>query len=104
MAAPIHLIPVDSDQGRQVAAELRTVGEITVLVGSAVSSFEPSGIPMGGKFSAAIGAHLAEKSANVDTLKDVLWETAFEHIMERCPAPEVVRRELSQALRDTPPN
>lgn len=104
MAASIHLIPVDSDEGRQVAAELRAAGEITVLVGSAISSFEPSGIPMGGKFSAAIIAHLAEKSANADTLKEVLWGTAFEHIMERCPAPEVVRRELSLALRDTPPN
>ena len=104
MAASIHLIPIDSDEGRRVAAELRAAGEITVLVGSAISSFEPSGIPMGGKFSAAISAHLAEKSANADTLKNVLWETAFEHIMERCPAPEVVRRELSLALHDTPPN
>jgi hypothetical protein len=104
MTASIHLIPVDSDEGRQVAAELRADGGITVLAGSAISSFEPSGIPMGGKFSAAISAHLAEKSANADTLKDVLWYTAFEHIMERCPAPEVVRRELSLALRDTPPN
>jgi hypothetical protein len=104
MSASIHLIPVSSDEGRQVAAELRAAGGITVLVGSAISAFEPSGIPTGGTFSEAISARLVEKSANADTLKDVLWETAFEHIMERCPAPEVVRRELSLALRDTPPN
>ncbi|HEX8694741.1 MAG TPA: SIR2 family protein [Longimicrobium sp.] len=80
-------------------------GGVTVLLGSAISQFDPSGVPTGGAFTAAIGAHLAEGAVtDRDTLLGLLWETAFEHVMERCPEPEVVRRELSAALCATPAN
>jgi hypothetical protein len=104
MPAADTIIPLDSPEGRRIVAELRAAGNITVLLGSAISQFEPSGVPTGGAFSAAIGEHLSAGSDHTARLQDVLWKTAFEHIMERCPAPRVVRGELSRSLRDTPPN
>lgn len=99
-------LPLVSPDAQRVIHELRTApGGMTVLLGSAVSQFEPSGIPTGAAFTSAIAGYLSDGAVSAPhVLRDVLWATAFEHVMERCPVPEIVRRELSCSLRNTPPN
>jgi tetratricopeptide (TPR) repeat protein len=106
MRASESFVPLLSPEAKRVIHELRTApAGITVLLGSAVSQFEPSGVPTGAAFTNAIAGYLSKGAVSAPhILGDLLWATAFEHVMERCPAPEIVRRELSHSLRNTPPN
>lgn len=102
MSPPI--IQLDSDEGKLVVAELRAE-ELTVLVGSGISSFEPTSLPTGMALGKAIAQRLAAGGASDrDLLAKILSETAFEHIMERCPGQERVREVLSRRFRDVVPN
>jgi hypothetical protein len=101
---PSPVIQLDSDEGKCVITELRAA-ELTLLVGSGISSFEPTSLPAGQALGTAIAARLAAGSAsNQELLVSILKETAFEHVMERCPGPERVREVLSRRFRDVPPN
>lgn len=99
-----RIIQLDSDEGKRVVGELRAE-ELTVLVGSGISSFEPTSLPTGMALGKAIAQRLAAGGASdQDLLVRILSDTAFEHIMERCPGPERVREVLSRRFRDVVPN
>lgn len=101
---PPRIIQLDSDEGKRVVAELGAE-ELTVLVGSGISSFEPTSLPTGMALGKAIAQRLAAGGASdQNLLARILSETAFEHIMERCPGPERVRDVLSRRFRDVAPN
>jgi hypothetical protein len=98
------IVDIDSPAGTAIIASLRGT-ELTAFIGSGVSGFEPTSLPTGWAVAKAIGEVLAEGGVSRrDLLVKILSETAFEHVMERCPDPERVRAVLSAHFRDVPPN
>lgn len=77
----------------------------TALLGSAISSFAPTCLPMGSTIGKAIAERLADRCASDrKILIQTVADTAFEHVIERCPAPELVRAVLSERFQAVPPN
>ncbi|HEU4883445.1 MAG TPA: hypothetical protein VFT45_14385, partial [Longimicrobium sp.] len=97
------ILRLDSSQGRRLIEELRRTG-FSVLVGSGISGFNPTSLPTGWALGKAIATRLAAGGASDEALLvKILSETAFEHIMERCPDPERVRDVFSRRFRDVLP-
>lgn len=99
-----RIVQLDSDEGARITATLRE-GEVTALFGSGVSGFAPTSLPTGMAVGKAIAERLAEGGVSRrELLVQLLSETAFEQVMERCPQPERVRGFLSRKFRDVPAN
>lgn len=70
--------------------ETRASRPVTLLVGSAVSI--ASGLPAGQQVGALLANLLAEDIPARSLVRRLVMGTAFEHIMEACPAPDELRR------------
>jgi tetratricopeptide (TPR) repeat protein len=105
MALKDRIITTTSPDGKAILADLRSSGGMVMLLGSAISSWQPGGLPTG----SAITWRLAEKLANSteadrETVQKMIAVTAFEHVMECCPDEEHVRAQFASAFHPVEPN
>jgi hypothetical protein len=76
-----------------------------VIVGSGISAWSPTGIPEGRRITAQLSEWLVPNSMpSAILLKRLVAETAFEHILERCPNHGRVRDWLTDHFKGNGPN
>jgi tetratricopeptide (TPR) repeat protein len=87
----MRTIPVS--EFRRWLADTQSAGPITLLVGSAVSGFLPTGLPTGQAVTNALADMLsADVGPTRDLVHKLIGESAFEHVMEACPQQNEVRQ------------
>ena len=99
------LTEIDSIKGKRYLEKLRKRGNIVLLVGSGISMWSPSNLPSGQKVTQDIAeliavSTLSPRAKIIDSIK----YSAFEHIMERYPKPDLLKAILANSYRPTIPN
>jgi hypothetical protein len=97
------LVNVEGQEGKKLLRELREHGFV-MLVGSAVSDWEPSNLPPGNSLTSAAADLLSESLDSPSLVKSWIEEAAFEHVMEGCPDREVLGDNLLQLFFPENPN
>lgn len=78
---------------------------IVALLGSAVSIWAPSNLPNGQKITKELATIMAPPGASPESdASKFINRSAFEHIMERYPRPEVLQGIIARAFYPTAPN
>ncbi len=98
-------IHINSASGNAYLSALAGNRGIVALLGSGVSIWHPSNLPNGMKITQELATTIASfrmppKSGTVDFIK----RSAFEHIMERYPKPQILQSIVSRAFYPTEPN
>ena len=100
-----RIIPVMSPEGEAILTELRTSGDIVMLLGSAISSWNPGGLPTGRAVTSKLGEKLGSGTVAPErVVREMIENTAFEHVMECCPDEDHVRNIFAAAFHPVTPN
>ena len=98
------LINIETADGDRLIDNLRSSGFVA-LTGSAVSLFEPANLPSGLAVTNALASLLAEPVlSHKDTIKKLIQNCAFEHILESCPDHERIGDNLMRLYAKGKPN
>jgi hypothetical protein len=99
------VVDVRSPEGTELLAELRREGGLSLLAGSAISSWEPFGLPTGQAINEALADVLATDTVSPrDVVRRMIAGTAFEHVMECAPDEERLRDFFADAFHPVIPN
>lgn len=99
------VIEINSLCGKKYLTKLQRHGEIVLLLGSGISMWSPSNLPSGQTVTQEIAELVAESSVGDKSLiVEMIKSSAFEHIMERYPKPDVLNKIVADAYRPTAPN
>jgi tetratricopeptide (TPR) repeat protein len=85
----VRIIP--SDDFGQWLRDTSSAGPITLLVGSAVSSFLPEPVPTGQTVTGALADLLSQNVPTRGLVRRLVGNTAFEQVMEACPCEDDLR-------------
>src|SRR5688500_4056897 len=89
---------IDSVKGKKYLEKLRKRGNIVLLVGSGISMWSPSNLPSGQKVTQDIADLIANTTVSPRAkVLDSIKYSAFEHIMERYPKPDLLKVILANA-------
>src|SRR5438552_3676198 len=97
------LIEVGSPEGIRLLSEFRKSGFV-MLVGSAISEWQPSNLPPGKTLTSAFAELLSEPMVSPLMVKEWIESAAFEHVMEGCPNREILGDNLLQLFSPNKPN
>src|SRR5947209_4075560 len=96
---------IDSPQGYAYLADLRRIGGIVAFLGSGISIWYPSNMPNGQRITDAFASVIAFHTISPRSMVlDRIRNSAFEHIMERYPKPEILQPTVARAFYPTLPN
>lgn len=96
---------IASPEGVDYLKELRRAGDLVALVGSGISIWHPSNMPNGQRITDALANVIADRTVSPrSTVLDRIRGSAFEHIMERYPKPDLLRPTVAGAFYPTPSN
>ena len=80
-------------------------GRLTALLGSGISTWEPSNLPAGQEITRALAEALIPSStAPIGTIRGLIERSAFEHVMFRYPKHDRLRGVLSETFNPAPAN
>lgn len=102
----IAVVRSDEPDGRTLIQQLKTSG-FTALLGSRISSWEPSNLPAGIEVTRALARLLAAPVIHPGIIAALIERTAFEHLMEACPEPTrdtTLAENVAQLYASTKPN
>jgi hypothetical protein len=98
-------ILIESAEGSSYLADMKRAGGIIVLLGSGISIWHPSNMPNGQRITDELAKVIASRtSSDPSFVIERVRSTAFEHIMERYPKPDILRPTVAKAFYPTPPN
>jgi hypothetical protein len=96
---------IESAKGSAYLADMRRSGGIAALLGSGISIWHPSNMPNGQRITDELAKVIASRtSSDPSTVIERVRSTAFEHIMERYPKPDILRPIVAKAFYPTLPN
>lgn len=99
------VVDVRSPKGAALLRELKNEKNLTVLAGSAISSWEPYGLPTGKAINEALADVLATETVSPRKIvRRMIADTAFEHVMECAPDEERLRGFFAAAFHPVVPN
>ena len=99
---------VGSDEANTLLDALREVPPV-LLIGSAVSAWEPTALPVGASFGKQLFQILFEEDpahdqSGFDAVRGLAEEAPFEQLLEWCPDNEGMQRTMRQAFAVDTPN
>lgn len=101
----MQLIKIDSAQATSYLDSLSQRNGMVALLGSGISIWEPSNIPNGQKITEELAEIIASSTVSPrQTVVDLIKRSAFEHIMERYPRYDSLRRVVPKYFYPTTPN
>ena len=83
---------------------MRLERNMVALLGSGISIWHPSNLPNGQKIIDDLASVMASGGAVGEVAQKLVSGSAFEHVMERYPNPEVLQSIIAQAFYPTIPN
>lgn len=101
----LQSINIDSSEGISHLSNLRRSGGITALLGSGISIWEPSNLPNGQRITEELAEFFASSTVSPrQIVLDLIKRSAFEHVMERYPKPNVLATIVAKSFYPTNPN